>query len=115
MLLLLQYDYNDYYAVSMYCSIYFFFLYLTSSSLVFFFFFFNDTAPPEISPLPLHAPLPIFSSAPAPPYSPGMERMSSTRRHEGRWPRRALKWAPEAAIVSLSTAYTHENRQTRSS
>src|SRR2546430_145936 len=25
----------------------------------FFFFFFNDTAPPEISPLPLHAALPI--------------------------------------------------------
>src|SRR2546429_9687384 len=24
-----------------------------------FFFFFNDPAPPEISPLPLHAPLPI--------------------------------------------------------
>src|SRR5258708_6729867 len=26
---------------------------------IFFFFFFNDTAPPEISPLPLHAALPI--------------------------------------------------------
>src|SRR5260370_22980597 len=25
-----------------------------------FFFFFNDTAPPEISPLPLHAALPIY-------------------------------------------------------
>src|SRR5256884_9013247 len=30
---------------------------ITSSS---FFFFLNDPAPPEISPLPLHAPLPIF-------------------------------------------------------
>src|SRR2546430_15604647 len=26
-----------------------------------FFFFFNDPPPPEISPLPLHAPLPIWS------------------------------------------------------
>src|ERR1022692_385761 len=29
------------------------------SLIVFFFFFFNDPAPPEISPLPLHAALPI--------------------------------------------------------
>src|SRR2546422_8690711 len=28
-------------------------------SPLFFFFFFNDTPPPEISPLPPHAPLPI--------------------------------------------------------
>src|SRR2546429_339130 len=28
----------------------------------FFFFFFNDPAPPEISPLPLHAALPISKS-----------------------------------------------------
>src|SRR5256886_4112306 len=29
----------------------------------YFFFFFNDPAPPEISPLPLHDPLPISSRA----------------------------------------------------
>src|SRR5260370_804136 len=32
----------------------------------FFFFFFNDPAPPEFSPLPLHAPLPICSPRPPP-------------------------------------------------
>src|SRR2546430_5722253 len=31
----------------------------TQGSSPFFFFFFNDTPPPEISPLPLHAALPI--------------------------------------------------------
>src|SRR5256886_6222576 len=31
--------------------------------MLFFFFFFNDPAPPEISPLPLPAALPIFGSA----------------------------------------------------
>src|SRR2546427_5768448 len=31
-----------------------------------FFFFFNDTAPPEIYPLPLHAPLPISLAGVAP-------------------------------------------------
>src|SRR5258706_15725192 len=35
---------------------------LPFSSLVFFFFFFNDTAPTEISPLPLHDALPISSA-----------------------------------------------------
>src|SRR3954462_15434749 len=29
------------------------------SALAYFFFFLNERAPPEISPLPLHAPLPI--------------------------------------------------------
>src|SRR5256885_16604375 len=29
-----------------------------------FFFFFNDTAPPEIYPLPLHAPFPILRGEP---------------------------------------------------
>src|SRR2546422_4728856 len=33
---------------------------LISSSSDFFFFFFNDTAPPEIYPLPLHDALPIY-------------------------------------------------------
>src|SRR5256886_7332600 len=36
-----------------------------------FFFFLNDPAPPEFSPLPLHAPLPISVRAPAPPGSSG--------------------------------------------
>src|SRR5256884_3657878 len=36
-----------------------FFLYIASSHHFLFFFFLNDTAPPEISPLPLHAALPI--------------------------------------------------------
>src|SRR5260370_28975970 len=35
-------------------------LYDIHSLLSSFFFFFNDTAPTEISPLPLHDPLPIF-------------------------------------------------------
>src|SRR3989441_2147136 len=33
----------------------------------FLFFFFNDPAPPKFSPLPLHAPLPIFTELGAPP------------------------------------------------
>src|SRR2546430_5690203 len=36
--------------------------------MLFFFFFFNDPAPPEISPLPLPAALPI-SPRPPPPYA----------------------------------------------
>src|SRR2546422_1150778 len=43
----------------------------------FFFFFFNDTAPPEISPLPLHAALPICRRGPP---APGPRR----RRRQGR-------------------------------
>src|SRR2546429_8348366 len=42
---------------------------LTPPRLSFSFFFFNDPAPTEISPLPLHAPLPICTAglgAPAP-------------------------------------------------
>src|SRR5256885_1406705 len=37
----------------------FLFCLLIMSPHFFFFFFLNDPAPPEISPLPLHAPLPI--------------------------------------------------------
>src|SRR5256885_16435891 len=39
-----------------------FLLFLTVPTLLhsFFFFFLNDTAPPEISPLPLHAAFPIW-------------------------------------------------------
>src|SRR5260370_20783840 len=36
-----------------------FFLFFSLPPFLFFFFFFNDTAPPEISPLPLPAALPI--------------------------------------------------------
>src|SRR2546425_11538772 len=35
-------------------------LFFSPSFIFFFFFFLNDPAPPEISPLPLHDPLPIF-------------------------------------------------------
>src|SRR2546421_537461 len=39
---------------------FFFFYFIFQHFLIsFFFFFFNDTAPPEIYPLPLHDPLPI--------------------------------------------------------
>src|ERR1039457_3142829 len=51
------------------------------SFLFFFFFFFNDTAPPEISPLPLHDALPIWAPqgfspmvANAPPKPPSVVR-----------------------------------------
>src|SRR2546425_12705407 len=37
------------------------FVQCTSSTAISFFFFFNDTAPPEIYPLPLHDALPISS------------------------------------------------------
>src|SRR2546427_2288520 len=38
----------------------FFYMLLATSSLLYFFFFLNDTAPPEIYPLPLPAPFPIY-------------------------------------------------------
>src|SRR5256885_13445928 len=57
------------------------------SLAVFFFFFLNDTAPPKLSPLPLHAPLPICCTqsppprpvAPAsPPQSPPLPPVATT-------------------------------------
>src|SRR5258708_30461364 len=55
-----------------------FFLVLERHSTYFFFFFFNDAAPPKISPLPLHAPLPISSGHLAgswlPPHQPHLRR-----------------------------------------
>src|SRR5256885_8543706 len=50
-------SYTCLYTISYICLIFFFFLCLPL--LFFFFFFLNDPAPPEISPLPLHAALPI--------------------------------------------------------
>src|SRR2546430_1237657 len=44
----------------------FFFFNMLVFMSYFFFFFLNDPAPPEISPLPHHAPLPIFH--PPPPH-----------------------------------------------
>src|SRR3712207_7468378 len=47
----------------------------------FSFFFLNDTPPPEISPLPLHAALPIWLPAPAAlPRPPGSTPPASRRR-----------------------------------
>src|SRR2546425_10768758 len=43
----------------------FFQYFLLSIPILFFFFFLNDTAPPEISPLPHHDPLPIKGEKPA--------------------------------------------------
>src|SRR2546425_9825126 len=46
-------------------SLFFVFLYYNRAlARLFSFFFFNDPAPTEISPLPLHAPLPIFHERP---------------------------------------------------
>src|SRR5256885_11080961 len=45
------------------CFLSFYFSFSLSLSFLFFFFFFlNDPAPPEISPLPLHAALPISTA-----------------------------------------------------
>src|SRR5258707_12540275 len=73
-------------------------VYSSPASCVFFFFFFNDPATPEIYPLPLHDPLPIFrSTAKHTPASPGRASLSRRRyaprsgRHStgdaGRWTR----------------------------
>src|SRR5258708_39890865 len=63
------------------------FLFLLFSTLsptsLLFFFFFNDTAPPEISPLPLHDALPICSAG-SRPWAP--PPCCAPRPH---WPRHA--------------------------
>src|SRR5256885_1933590 len=43
--------------------LHFSFFCLSQILYIFFFFFLNDPAPPEISPLPLHAPLPISAAS----------------------------------------------------
>src|SRR3989449_4055054 len=50
---------------------------LTGAGAVIFFFFLNDPAPPEISPLPLHAALPISTA----------RRPRAARTPAARWPR----------------------------
>src|SRR5260370_32445203 len=57
----------------------FFFYIFTSDSLFSLFFFLNDPAPPEISPLPLHAALPICGHR---RFSDG-ERYAVERRDRG--------------------------------
>src|SRR2546421_8837633 len=60
--------------------------------LLFFFFFFNDTATPEISPLPLHDALPICPTRPA----------SSAPPPRCRWARRSSCRPPSAPAISRS-------------
>src|SRR2546421_55040 len=64
-LYLLVFDATHIFYVVFYCSALFFFYYFSFALLFLpsffysFFFFLNDPAPPEISPFPLPAPLPI--------------------------------------------------------
>src|SRR2546426_953018 len=53
--------YNSFHPLSCLLScLYFTSSFLARPALLFFFFFLNNPAPPEISPLPLHDPLPIY-------------------------------------------------------
>src|SRR5258708_1651990 len=57
------------------------------SPIFFFFFFFNDPAPPEIYPLPLHAPLPIWPRVACPiPLFPPHCAASYRRQRSGHSP-----------------------------
>src|SRR3712207_8209175 len=64
-------------------------------SMTYMFFFLNDTAPPEIFPLPLPTPLPIS----APPLAGGGALPRLWRRHRG--PGRARRDPAAAAAVSV--------------
>src|SRR2546427_10721178 len=84
-------------------------LYLTCvSSKLFFFFFFNDTAPPEISPLPLPDALPISAGSSPPPPAPAepehpAEAPHSCTRRQGQLALLMLGLldAAEAAIAAM--------------
>src|SRR2546430_11745373 len=67
--------------------------------LWYFFFFFNDTAPTEISSLPLHASLPICTA-------PAGRRTRSTRPAPLRGPCAALR--PRASASRRSEEHTSE-------
>src|SRR5256885_10449373 len=64
-----------------------FFFYIKVPLYLSIFFFFNDTAPPEISPLPLHDALPIsvriFTGAPLPAGADTVIRQEDTEPLEG--------------------------------
>src|SRR5256886_13879954 len=70
-------------------------LYNTALFILSFFFFFNDPAPPDIYPLPLHAPLPLSrhreidgARIPAPPRDRlRCRRVPDETRVHGVWPR----------------------------
>src|SRR2546430_1915568 len=66
------------------------FFFITNQQIFFFFFFFNDPAPPEIYPLPLHAPLPI----------PRRRRSRSERASSRRRPDRELRGPPVRRPIS---------------
>src|SRR5256886_11751421 len=70
----------------------FIFLFNLPSPSYFFFFFLNDPAPPEISPLPLHAALPISHLRPRPP------------RHQLPYLPRPNSYSPGARTYHHSTA-----------
>src|SRR3989441_10449976 len=82
-----------------------FFLILFLPSLYFFFFFLNDTPPPEIYPLSLHAPLPIppraiiWAGWPGPP----LPRVALFRAAPGalaqrtQWATPVSRWGPPNA------------------
>src|SRR2546421_3660036 len=76
------------------------FYYTTCPHSCFSFFFFNDPAPTEISPLPLHAPLPIWRRRrpAAKPCWPGCRRMPPSGCSA--WQRRRLpaRRTPSAII-----------------
>src|SRR3989440_402027 len=72
---------------------------------IYYFFFFNDPAPPEIYPLPLHAPLPISRCPTArnwgrsrsretrrPPRPPGRRGRQADRSAWPGWESRPARW-----------------------
>src|SRR2546425_8663224 len=81
------------------CS-FFYFLLLGLVPLILFFFFFKDTAPPEISPLPLHDPLPILVLG---------HRRRARRQHDPRlFRRREDVDVGRKAIRVVERAHAHE-------